>query len=60
MNQKAVESLAASLGLKVSTVVDLLNSGWTFRERMNQPRLWEGPEARIGHIAKEHYAPNSR
>lgn len=53
MNQKVIESVAASLGLKVSTVVDLLNAGWTFTEKMGQPRRWEGPEAKVVRPVRE-------
>lgn len=61
MNQKVVESVAASLGLKVSTVVDLLNAGWTFTEKMGQPRRWEGPELKFSvEPYKERNAANSR
>lgn len=45
--KEAVETVAALTGLKVSTVSDLLNAGWTYVEALNQVRIWQGPEARF-------------
>lgn len=45
--KEAVEEVAKRTGLKVSTVSDLLQVGWTYCESAGEVRSWQGPEAKF-------------
>lgn len=47
MDARALVAVSLKSGLKVSTCVDLLNQGWTYVERLNEPAHWEAPIAQL-------------
>lgn len=47
INRRALKEVSRRTGLKVSTVADLLRAGWSYKEVINQVRVWEGPEAQL-------------
>jgi hypothetical protein len=47
MDYVKIRQIAHTMGLHVHTVEDLLNKGWTYEEKLNEPRRWIGPESQI-------------
>lgn len=39
--------LSERTGLTVSTVIELLSQGWTYREAVNEPPFWIHPMASV-------------
>lgn len=44
---KAAEEIAVRCGLNTETVMDLLRNGWTYTERLDQPRQWTDPSVML-------------
>lgn len=46
-NRKALEEVSRRTGLKLATVADLLERGWTYVENIEHESRWLSPEAQL-------------